>query len=84
MKSNNLFLFVLQALTTYEKTYDGTYTRRSVKQQRRQDVYLPVHLYGQLVQHKSGYQYLDKQVRLKVLHIQTVPCTFFGPVSRFK
>ena len=50
-----------EAQTTYEKTYDGTYTRRSSKRQARKDVYLPVHLYGQLVQHKDGFKLLSRQ-----------------------
>ena len=29
--------------------------------QSRKDVFVPIHLYGQLVQHKHGFQLLEKQ-----------------------
>ncbi|XP_013398176.1 rapamycin-insensitive companion of mTOR isoform X2 [Lingula anatina] len=50
-----------QALTTYEKNYDGSYTRRSSRRKIKKDVYVPIHLYGQLVQHKEGYELIEKQ-----------------------
>ena len=51
-----------EAMTTYEKTYDGTYVRRSHRRHPRADVFVPVHLYGQLVQHKCGFMFLTQQV----------------------
>ncbi|XP_052775865.1 rapamycin-insensitive companion of mTOR-like isoform X2 [Mya arenaria] len=53
------------ALTTYEKTYQGSYTRRSSKKRQKRDVYLPFHLYGELVQHKEGFQLLRQQTYLE-------------------
>ena len=35
---------------------------------QRPNVYLPVHLYGQLVHDKTGCQLLEAQVRTSVLH----------------
>ena len=51
-----------EALTTYERTYDGQYTRRSSRRVARKDVFVPIHVYGQLVQHKVGFQLMEKQV----------------------
>ena len=51
-----------EALTTYERTYDGQYTRRSSRRVARKDVFVPIHVYGQLVQHKAGFQLMEKQV----------------------
>ena len=51
-----------EAMTTYEKTYDGTYVRRSQRRHHRADVFVPIHLYGQLVQHKYGFMFLTQQV----------------------
>ncbi|KAL3868472.1 hypothetical protein ACJMK2_041273 [Sinanodonta woodiana] len=50
-----------EALTTYEKKYEGSYTRCSSRKRRRKDVFVPVHLYGELVQHKEGYNLLRQQ-----------------------
>ena len=30
----------------------------------RKDVFVPIHLYGQLVQHKQGLQLLEAQVKI--------------------
>ncbi|XP_064605282.1 rapamycin-insensitive companion of mTOR-like [Liolophura sinensis] len=54
-----------EALTTYEKTYDGSYTRRSSSKRPKKNAYVPFHLYGQLVQHKEGFNLLKKQEYLK-------------------
>lgn len=53
-----------EALTTYEVTYDGQYTRRSSRRVPRKDVFVPIHVYGQLVQHKAGFQLVERQVRM--------------------
>ena len=53
-----------EALTTYERTYDGQYTRRSSRRVARKDVFVPIHIYGQLVQHKAGFQLVEKQVSM--------------------
>ncbi|OCU02585.1 hypothetical protein XELAEV_18008346mg [Xenopus laevis] len=51
-----------EALTTYRKPVDGdNYVRRSNERQQRPHVYLPVHLYGQLVYHKTGCHLLEVQ-----------------------
>ncbi|XP_040194560.1 LOW QUALITY PROTEIN: rapamycin-insensitive companion of mTOR [Rana temporaria] len=51
-----------EALTTYRKPVDGdNYVRRSNQRVLRPYVYLPVHLYGQLVHHKTGCQLLEVQ-----------------------
>ncbi|XP_069819195.1 rapamycin-insensitive companion of mTOR isoform X2 [Dendropsophus ebraccatus] len=51
-----------EALTTYRKPVDGdNYVRRSNQRVQRPYVYLPVHLYGQLVHHKTGCQLLEVQ-----------------------
>ncbi|XP_018100001.1 rapamycin-insensitive companion of mTOR [Xenopus laevis] len=51
-----------EALTTYRKPVDGdNYVRRSSQRQQRPHVYLPVHLYGQLVYHKTGSHLLEVQ-----------------------
>ncbi|XP_030048917.1 rapamycin-insensitive companion of mTOR [Microcaecilia unicolor] len=51
-----------EALTTYRKPIDGdNYVRRSNQRMQRPHVYLPVHLYGQLVHHKTGCHLLEVQ-----------------------
>ncbi|XP_040276883.1 rapamycin-insensitive companion of mTOR isoform X2 [Bufo bufo] len=51
-----------EALTTYRKPVDGdNYVRRSNQRVQRPYVYLPVHLYGQLVHHKTGSHLLEVQ-----------------------
>ncbi|XP_028851215.1 rapamycin-insensitive companion of mTOR-like isoform X2 [Denticeps clupeoides] len=51
-----------EALTTYRKPVDGdNYVRRSNQRLQRPNVYLPVHLYGQLVHDKTGCQLLEVQ-----------------------
>uniref|UniRef100_A0A2K6GW15 RPTOR independent companion of MTOR complex 2 n=1 Tax=Propithecus coquereli TaxID=379532 RepID=A0A2K6GW15_PROCO len=51
-----------EALTTYRKPVDGdNYVRRSNQRLQRPHVYLPVHLYGQLVHHKTGCHLLEVQ-----------------------
>uniref|UniRef100_UPI00398E897F rapamycin-insensitive companion of mTOR isoform X1 n=2 Tax=Pristiophorus japonicus TaxID=55135 RepID=UPI00398E897F len=51
-----------EALTTYRKPADGeNYVRRSNQRLQRPYVYLPVHLYGQLVHHKTGCHLLEAQ-----------------------
>ncbi|XP_022600146.1 rapamycin-insensitive companion of mTOR-like [Seriola dumerili] len=51
-----------EALTTYRKPVNGdNYVRRSNQRSQRPNVYLPVHLYGQLVHEKTGCQLLEAQ-----------------------
>ncbi|XP_034025756.1 rapamycin-insensitive companion of mTOR-like isoform X1 [Thalassophryne amazonica] len=51
-----------EALTTYRKPVDGdNYVRRSNQRLQRPNVYLPVHLYGQLVHDKMGCHLLEIQ-----------------------
>ncbi|MEQ2283365.1 hypothetical protein AMECASPLE_010495, partial [Ameca splendens] len=51
-----------EALTTYRKPVDGdNYVRRSNQRLQRPNVYLPVHLYGQLVHDKTGCHLLETQ-----------------------
>ncbi|XP_044520205.1 rapamycin-insensitive companion of mTOR isoform X3 [Gracilinanus agilis] len=51
-----------EALTTYRKPVDGdNYVRRSNQRLQRPHVYLPIHLYGQLVHHKTGCHLLEVQ-----------------------
>ncbi|XP_041667184.1 rapamycin-insensitive companion of mTOR-like isoform X2 [Cheilinus undulatus] len=51
-----------EALTTYRKPVNGDeYVRRSNQRSQRPHVYLPVHLYGQLVHDKTGCQLLQAQ-----------------------
>ncbi|XP_050401999.1 rapamycin-insensitive companion of mTOR [Patella vulgata] len=54
-----------EALTTYEKTYHGSFTRRSILKRPKKEVFLPSHIYGQLVQHKHGFKILQKQDCIK-------------------
>uniref|UniRef100_A0A673I6D5 Rapamycin-insensitive companion of mTOR-like n=1 Tax=Sinocyclocheilus rhinocerous TaxID=307959 RepID=A0A673I6D5_9TELE len=52
-----------EALTTYRKPVDGdNYVRRSNQRLQRPNVFLPVHLYGQLVHDKTGCLLLEAQV----------------------
>ena len=69
-----------EALTTYEKTYDGAYVRRSHRRQCRADVFVPIHLYGQLIQHKYGYSLLMQQVSKDYIRLLYPPyeCTYRG------
>uniref|UniRef100_A0A665T2J1 RPTOR independent companion of MTOR, complex 2b n=1 Tax=Echeneis naucrates TaxID=173247 RepID=A0A665T2J1_ECHNA len=49
-----------EALTTYRKPVNGdNYVRCSNQRSQRPNVYLPVHLYGQLVYDKTGCQLLE-------------------------
>ncbi|XP_009293661.2 rapamycin-insensitive companion of mTOR isoform X1 [Danio rerio] len=51
-----------EALTTYRKPVDGdNYVRRSNQRLQRPNVFLPVHLYGQLVHDKTGCHLLEAQ-----------------------
>ncbi|XP_041359986.1 rapamycin-insensitive companion of mTOR-like [Gigantopelta aegis] len=50
-----------EALTTYEKTYEGSFTRRSIQKHPQKDVFLPMHLYGQLTMHEDGFDMLKKE-----------------------
>ncbi|XP_055488041.1 rapamycin-insensitive companion of mTOR isoform X1 [Leucoraja erinacea] len=51
-----------EALTTYRKPADGeNYVRRSNQRLQRLYVYLPIHLYSQLVHHKTGCHLLETQ-----------------------
>ncbi|XP_076854812.1 rapamycin-insensitive companion of mTOR isoform X3 [Brachyhypopomus gauderio] len=51
-----------EALTTYCKPVDGdNYVRRTNQRLQRPSVYLPVHLYGQLVYDKTGCVLLETQ-----------------------
>ncbi|XP_035382300.1 rapamycin-insensitive companion of mTOR-like [Electrophorus electricus] len=51
-----------EALTTYHKPVDGdNYVRRTNQRLQRPSVYLPVHLYGQLVHDKTGCLLLGAQ-----------------------
>ncbi|KAK8757785.1 hypothetical protein V5799_004581, partial [Amblyomma americanum] len=52
---------ISQAVTWHQRGEDGTYGRRSSNTRLRvQDVFAPAHMYGQLVQHKEGLEYLQK------------------------
>ncbi|XP_066509823.1 rapamycin-insensitive companion of mTOR-like isoform X1 [Hoplias malabaricus] len=51
-----------EALTTYRKPVDGdNYVRRSNQRFQRPSVYLPIHLYGELVHDKTGCLLLESQ-----------------------
>ncbi|KAM7393403.1 hypothetical protein PAMA_008183 [Pampus argenteus] len=51
-----------EALTTYRKPVNGdNYVRRSNQRLQKPNVYLPVHLYSQLVHDKTGRQLLEAQ-----------------------
>ncbi|XP_069677672.1 rapamycin-insensitive companion of mTOR isoform X2 [Periplaneta americana] len=56
------------SLTLHQRGEDGRYSRRvtSAKHSVR-DVYIPPHLYGQLVQHEKGFQLLVKEGKLQNL-----------------
>ncbi|KAG0418966.1 hypothetical protein HPB47_004464 [Ixodes persulcatus] len=65
-----------QAVTWHQRGEDGTYGRRSsntrqVQRLKVQDVFAPVHLYGQLVQHLQGLSYLQQHGSLRQ-HWETV------------
>uniref|UniRef100_A0A672RYY9 Rapamycin-insensitive companion of mTOR-like n=1 Tax=Sinocyclocheilus grahami TaxID=75366 RepID=A0A672RYY9_SINGR len=64
-----------EALTTYRKPVDGdNYVRRSNQRLQRPNVFLPVHLYGQLVHDKTGCHLLESQVCFKITYCMTVRC----------
>ncbi|MBN3289821.1 RICTR protein, partial [Polypterus senegalus] len=51
-----------EALTTYRKPVDGdNYVRRSNQRLQRPNVFLPIHLYGQLVHDKTGCHLIEAQ-----------------------
>ncbi|CAG5123187.1 unnamed protein product [Candidula unifasciata] len=54
-----------EALMSFEKTYSGSCPRRSILKGPKKDVYLPVHLYGQLTMHDEGFQLLHGQECIK-------------------
>ncbi|KAM7287109.1 rapamycin-insensitive companion of mTOR isoform X2 [Ixodes scapularis] len=61
-----------QAVTWHQRGEDGTYGRRSSNTRLKvQDVFAPVHLYGQLVQHLQGLSYLQQHGSLRQ-HWETV------------
>ncbi|XP_065290010.1 rapamycin-insensitive companion of mTOR [Dermacentor albipictus] len=63
---------ISQAVTWHQRGEDGTYGRRSSNTRLKvQDVFAPPHLYGQLVQHKEGLEYLQKHGCLE-RHCETV------------
>ncbi|KAM6328339.1 LOW QUALITY PROTEIN: rapamycin-insensitive companion of mTOR [Alca torda] len=63
-----------EALTTYRKPVDGdNYVRRSNQRLQRPHVYLPVHLYGQLVHHKTGCHLLESQSIVTDLSYTVLP-----------
>nr|XP_055054336.1 rapamycin-insensitive companion of mTOR [Misgurnus anguillicaudatus] len=65
-----------EALTTYRKPVDGdNYVRRSNQRLQRPNVFLPVHLYGQLVHDKTGCLLLEAQGV-----IQDLCCAVRSPV----
>ncbi|KAH7935141.1 hypothetical protein HPB52_004529 [Rhipicephalus sanguineus] len=63
---------ISQAVTWHQRGEDGTYGRRSSNTRLKvQDVFAPPHLYGQMVQHKEGLDYLQKHGSLE-RHFETV------------
>ncbi|KAH8035185.1 hypothetical protein HPB51_004426 [Rhipicephalus microplus] len=63
---------ISQAVTWHQRGEDGTYGRRSSNTRLKvQDVFAPPHLYGQMVQHKEGLEYLQKHGSLEH-HFETV------------
>ncbi|XP_052097251.1 rapamycin-insensitive companion of mTOR-like [Mytilus californianus] len=64
-----------EALTTYEKTYEGSFTRRSSQSRPKKDAFLPVHLYGELVQHKDGFELLKQQEYIEE-YFECVKCQY--------
>ncbi|KAK3090902.1 hypothetical protein FSP39_015586 [Pinctada imbricata] len=75
---NRRYVFIVEellneALTTYEKTYEGAFTRRSSRKRAKKDAFLPVHLYGQLSQHKDGFDLLQQQECLED-YFQCIKC----------
>ncbi|KAK7495005.1 hypothetical protein BaRGS_00013645 [Batillaria attramentaria] len=54
-----------EALTTYEKSNQGAFTRRSMLKGPKKEAFLPVHLYGQLAQHEEGIEILKKEACLQ-------------------
>ncbi|KAL1438612.1 hypothetical protein MTO96_047969 [Rhipicephalus appendiculatus] len=63
---------ISQAVTWHQRGEDGTYGRRSSNTRLKvQDVFAPPHLYGQMVQHKEGLEYLQKHGSLE-RHFETV------------
>ncbi|KAL8596171.1 hypothetical protein ACOMHN_021211 [Nucella lapillus] len=63
-----------EALTSHEKSTYGGLTRRSILKGPNKDVYLPIHLYGQLAQHEEGMEMLKKESCLQdyfaIIHSQ--------------
>ena len=56
------------SMTLHQSNEDGRYSRRvtSTKHHVR-DIFIPPHLYGQLVQHEKGFQLLVKEGKLQNL-----------------
>ncbi|XP_071953101.1 rapamycin-insensitive companion of mTOR-like isoform X2 [Antedon mediterranea] len=51
-----------EAFTSYIKPmYEGAFVRRSRDDRKNKDVFVPAHLYGQLVQHKGGADLIDEE-----------------------
>ncbi|XP_076440459.1 rapamycin-insensitive companion of mTOR-like isoform X2 [Babylonia areolata] len=63
-----------EALTSHEKSTYGGLTRRSIHKGPNKDVFLPVHLYGQLALHEEGMELLKKESCLQkyfaIIHSQ--------------
>ncbi|XP_033125633.1 rapamycin-insensitive companion of mTOR-like [Anneissia japonica] len=54
-----------EAFTSYIKPmYEGAFVRRSRDDRRKRDVFVPAHLYGQLVQHKGGAELIEQEDHL--------------------
>ena len=56
---------LVESMTTYERTYNYSYARRTSRKYARKDVLVPIHIYGQLVQHDEGVEYLRGEVQLR-------------------
>jgi len=62
------------SMTLHQSNEDGRYSRRvtSTKHHVR-DIFIPPHLYGQLVQHEKGFQLLVKEGKLhNLFHVRTL------------
>lgn len=56
---------LVESMTTYERTYNCSYARRTSRKYARKDVLVPIHIYGQLVQHDEGIEYLRGEEQLR-------------------
>ena len=64
---NLLYVYIVEerlaeTLTSFKQTEEGEFIRRRYTSLIFPKAFVPVHFYGQLVQHKEGCTFLEKEV----------------------